>query len=666
MKNYKLAGIERRGDLLLGLILKQETDKTEIYLETGEKAKIATSKILYMFKTSCVADNEKTMKIALKTANENFQKQTVDLSILWECCDLDDEYSFQDLAASYFQDLKDDNVGALWISLSNKQPHFTYRNGYFVKVSKELVEANLRRALIEEQNRTVEDNLLSWLQDKDVIFNPEVEPAKKLLDSLKKYALEGEDKATPEAKRFANILSLTADDALALLEQKGVLPKDINETLYRLGISWEFSSSLFAESERIRKTPTHLENRRYLKDFWNIAIDDIETFEVDDAISYYQEDGYHVIGVHIADVASCIEKDSELDRFAQEHFSNVYFPDQKYFIFPVELVKECLTLDVGVGRPTISGFFYFNDQGDLIKYHFEQTVLELARRGTYEQTSPNESLGQEEEFLQIQKIALQLREKRRLNGAVIAEIPDIKIKISDGDVTLKLLQPMPGNLVVSELMILFNTEVAKYFMQNKAATLFRLQSAPTASIADISPDDPLYPLKIRWSLPSASLSLEPGTHYTLASPAYLQATSPMRRYSDLIIQRQLVALLRNEPLPYNAKDLQRIKLNIERMEKMIKNAEHLRSQYWIYKYLQKTKGEQYTAFISRFLDNDKVLVFLPELMQEFLFKPIALHPEIGQKLYLRSQGASPRKKKVRFEEIPQIKQENKNENIDSI
>jgi len=454
MKNYKLVGLERRGELLLGLVLRQDDDKYDIYLECGEKAKIAGQKILHFFKTLIPADNEKNMKLGLKNARENFKEQSVDISMLWECLDADEDYSFLELAQAYFSELSDENTGALWVALSNDQHRLAYRNGAFNKISQELVEASLHRVEVEKQNRTLEENLLSWLQDaKPVQFDPQIEPAKKWLDALKKYALEGEEKAPAEAKRLASLLSLTPDETVLLLEQKGLLPKDINETIYRLGLTVEFPNAVLQETEKILQQSSPPPSRRCISNCWNIAIDDIETVEVDDAISYHQEDGYHVVGVHIADVAHTIWKDSELDRFASERFATLYFPEGKFFLFPEPLVQR-LTLALGIARPAISGFFYFDSQGDLVKEYFEETLVDLKRRCSYEQTVPTEPIGQEPEFLQLQTIANQLREKRRQLGAVITEIPDLKVKVENDDVLIQPIPFYPSHLVVSELMII--------------------------------------------------------------------------------------------------------------------------------------------------------------------------------------------------------------------
>lgn len=651
MKSYKLIAIERRGDLLLGLILKQENEKIEVYLETGEKVKITSNKIIYTFHCSLEGDNEKTMRLALKTARENFQTQKIDLPTLWECADTDEDYLFQDLAQAYFQECTDMNLGALWIAFSQEQPYFVYRGGYFVKNPPALVQTNLRRSQVEKENRSFEDSLVAWLEEQKSDFNPESEPAKKIIEALKKYALEGEEKASAEAKRIANILFLSPDEMIQLLEHKGILPRDINETLYRIGLTWKFPNELLNEVQTILNTTPNFSNRRRIPDCWNVAIDDSETVEVDDAISYSRQGKYHIIGVHIADVAVTIPKNSELDQFASERFSTIYFPEEKLFLFPNNLVQERLTLAAGIARPTISGFFYFDSDGCLVKSEFEQTLFELKQRATYEQTIASNPLAQGPEFIALQVIATQLREKRRSLGAVITEMPDIKIKVEENEISLQTILPMPGHLVVSEFMILFNTELANYLAQHQCSSIFRTQSTPSVAIQSFTPSDPLYPLKIRWSLPPATLSLEPSPHYTLAAKAYVQASSPMRRYSDLIIQRQLIAILENQATPYTQQQLLAIKAMMERTEKLVRNAEHNRYLFWLYKYLKNNKGKEYQAYISRILDMDKTVVFIPELMQEFPFKVNTANPQLGQSCRLRVQNATPRRRRAYFEEI---------------
>ncbi len=650
MKNYRLIGLERRGSLFFGLVLKQEKEKQEVYLEAGEKVHLPLSKTIHSFLNPVSADTEKSMKLALKAVKENFSENKVDLAMLWECLESQQEYSFSDMLELYSSEKADSLAGAFFLSLMENPHYFEYRNGYFLKKSSKRVDENLRREQTEHERRYQEQCFISWLKDNENNdFDPESEIGQRFLNAIKSYALEGEEKASAEAKRIASFFSLSPDDLILVLEQKGILQKDINETIYRFSLPCEFPGSVLSESEAILNQPVDYSGRAAVTHSWNVAIDDEETLEVDDAVSYQYENGFHVVGVHIADPSYTIARNSELDNFACDRFATLYFPDEKMFLFPFSIMEQRMTLSVGKERPAISALFTFDENYALVKYSFAQTVFTLSQRKTYADTM--EEFGKEEPYQKLYEIASHLRKGRKDKGAVIMEQPEIKLKISEGKVDLQWSALTSGHLVVSECMILFNKTLASFFVEKNIPAFFRVQAAPEQALDTISREDPLYPLKMRWALGSASLTFQPGTHYSLGLDAYVQGTSPIRRYSDLVMHRQLISHLKGQGPAYTEKDLLQIKVLSERMEKAIKSAEYNRYMFWLLKYLKQNKGKVFQGYVSRFLENSRIMIFVPELMQEFPFKAYSPDIQQGDPLWLRIQGASPRKKRAHFEKI---------------
>ncbi|NUM36707.1 MAG: RNB domain-containing ribonuclease [Candidatus Brocadiae bacterium] len=649
MKNYRLIGLERRGNLLFGLVLKQEKEKQEVYLETGEKVHVPIAKTIHSFVSTVPADTEKSMKLALKTAKENFSTEKVDLGMLWECLETEQEYSFSDMMDLYFSEKNDSHAGAFFLALMENPHYFEYRNGYFSKKSSKRVDENLRREQTEQERRYQEQCFISWLQDNENNdFDPESEIGQRFLNALKSYALEGEEKASAEAKRIAAFFSLGPDEIILLLEQKGILPKDVNETIFRFSLPCQFPGTVVNESQNILDQPVDYANRFMVDHPWNVAIDDEETLEVDDAISYKYENGLHVVGVHIADPSFTIPKNSELDIFACDRFATLYFPDEKMFLFPFSIIQDRMTLMVGQPRPTISAFFSFDENYTLVDSSFKATIFTLNQRKTYQNTK--EEFGQEPEYQKLYDIAKTLREKRKAKGAVIMDQPEMKLKISEGQVELRVLPLTSGHLSVSEWMILFNSTLANFFSEKGIPAFYRVQAAPEEPL-ETNREDPLYPLKTRWALGSASLSFQPGPHYSLGLDAYVQGTSPIRRYTDLVMHRQLISYLKGQELAYTEKDLLQIKVLSERMEKAIKSAEYSRYMFWLLKYLKQNKGKVFQGYVSRFLENSRIMIFIPELMQEFPFKAYSNSILQGDPVWLRIQGASPRKKRAHFEKV---------------
>lgn len=646
MKEYKVVGLERRGTLFLGIVLKSKADKQDVFLNTGEKVTLSVAKNIWAF-GNVEADDEKTMKKALSDLRERFRKDRVDLPMLWECFEMNASYEFRRMVEAYFGECTAQGAGSLFVALSEDSHYFEFQGGFFFKVPQAKVEGTLLREDKEKRRREEEGILLEWLQTGRGEIDEDSEFCSRMMQSLKNHAILGESASTPESKRILQALGMEdCNDLLILLENRGVFPKDFNEVPCRYQIPIDHSPEVIEESEIVCACQTDFRGRRSLDGLWNIAVDNSDTVEVDDSISFHEEDGKPVLGVHIADVTPHIEAKGALDSLGAERFSTLYFPENKMLLFPRKLIDSKLTLTTEEPRCALSGFFHFDGDLRIERVRFERTTLRLSARVTYEQTEA--MVAESPEFARLKQIAEVLCGRRVQKGAVITKIPDLRLSVEDGDVSVQLSFPKVGGLVVSEAMILYNEHMARELHANNVPAFYRIQPERVAP-AEVSQDDPLYPLKIRWGLKPAALSMTPAPHCTLGLEMYTQCTSPIRRYSDLVIQRQMVAHLTGAPCPISGKELQTLKILLEKNERTSKIAEYERYQFWIYKYLKQNKGRVFRAFVSRILENMRMLVFIPELMQEFSFKAEEEADMVeGREISVRIQGASPRKRKAHW------------------
>lgn len=651
MNSYSVVGFERRGRLLLGVVLKDVSPpkKMEIYTQEKEKINIAHKKIIWKFSQTIEADNDKSMKEGIDSLIKKFTEEEIEMPMLWELLDDDKSYNLEELVTTYFSDHTHLNIGSIFIALANDNLYFKKNNGTFIKNTQDYIDTTIQRIHNEKIRKEREDGFVKWFFTYH--GNKEVpEEFVSFLEKTKLYALEGE-RANNDVKKISSLLGQSPDEILLLLENKEIVAKNINQVIHRRGIETTFSAQALSEVQELLSEDICLEKRRDISDLWNIAIDDEQTEEVDDAISYHEEDGLIVIGVHIADVSATIKRDSVLDSMAEDRFATVYFLDGKIPLFPMDLVKERLTLAVGKLRPTISGFFYFDMGGTLQKSKFEKTVLNLKQRATY-QDSLNE-LGEDEYFIKLHEMALKIREYRCENGAVITDFPDSTMSIADEEnITFSLISSKtPANTVVSEFMIYFNHILAQTMSKQGIPAFYRVQSMNN-STENLDKDDPIYSIKLRKCLGGATLSYTAGKHATLGLSAYTQGTSPIRRYGDLIIHRQFFHYQETNKPCYTSDELKRKIASIEKGEKTIKGAEGERYIFWFYKYLKQQKGKIFKGYVSRVFDSARVLVFFPEFFREFSAKLEREDDAVeGTEVSLRVQGASPRKQRLHLAHV---------------
>ncbi len=148
----------------------------------------------------------------------------------------------------------------------------------------------------------------------------------------------------------------------------------------------------------------------------------------------------------------------------------------------------------------------------------------------------------------------------------------------------------PSRLLVAEMMILSNHVAAKYAQRHQVPIIYRTQEAPLEPItADMLVDlNPINFNRIRKLLRASALSLQPAAHSGLGLSVYTQLSSPLRRFADLVMQRQLVAHVVGEELPYNQDELYKVLATAERTAREARRAENEAKKRWFMLHLKQS------------------------------------------------------------------------------
>ena len=302
--------------------------------------------------------------------------------------------------------------------------------------------------------------------------------------------------------------------------------------------------------------------------------------DYDDALSLETDrKGNRILGVHIADVSHYVRPGSAIDREAYKRSTSVYLCDRVVPMLPEVLCNGLCSLVPNEDRFAFSVFMTFDRNGEMVRRSFAKSVIRSQARFTYEQVMAIiNGKGRDRTarlVRDISKLAQQLRQIRFANGALDIEIPEAE-PILDENKELAGLVTRPydeSHQMIEECMVAANEAVAKELWTNGVKILARLHEPPEeekiqmlreelrglgvkvgnlenpkvfAQFLQTIKANPLYPTLSVMVLRSMKKAVYDSTtigHFGLAKRYYAHFTSPIRRYPDLTLHRQLAAYL---------------------------------------------------------------------------------------------------------------------------
>ena len=399
-----------------------------------------------------------------------------------------------------------------------------------------------------------------------------------------------------------------------------------------------------------------------------ITIDDEDTKERDDAFSMKKTDDGFEFGIHISDPSTLIKPDSILDKSARNNGSSIYLPEKTIPMLPSQFITEFGSLDPSKSRLGLSLLIYTDLNYEIESWEIAPSILSAKRSLTYEQASL--ALNQIENsdhytILHLWNFSKKQMSLRKQNGAVDLQTQEINIKITgETKIEVTLLNTrLNSRMLVSEMMILFNSLAAKFFVGNRIPAIFRHQSYPNLNdYSDIdfqqaSKNEISKNYHLVRNLPQTKLTREPLPHYSLGLPNYLQITSPLRRYTDMLLQRQIVHFINYGKFLYPQDTLENLAFGTYSRVKDIKLLERQRQKYWLIKYLENTLNNQDSS--TRHLPYSAVVIEKSNYGTKSLVQIIELgfrqrinipsYCEIGDEITLNLMGVNTWHRTARFQ-----------------
>ena len=556
---------EEDGAFRVGTILSEAGASFQVEAAHGKRSKVKAASILMRFDGQALAG---FMPEAQKLA------EPIDPEFLWEVCGRE-EFAFDALARDYFGRAPTPQEAVAVALALHSHPMYFYKRGKgrYQGAPAENLKAALAGA---EKKRRAQEQVDAWAGELAAGRVPEPLAAK--LDTL----LFKPDKMTLEWRALdqaATALGMSPQRALAAA---GALTGPEEYFLRRFAFEFFPQGTGFAPGagaippQGLQVASAHA-----------FSIDDADTTEIDDAFSVERlPDGRLRVGVHIAAPALAFARDHPLEAIARERLSTVYFPGGKITMLPAEAV-EAATL--AQGRSVAAASLYLvvdpvsmevqESDSRLEQVHIADNLrlAELDPRLNEESVAAGKVEGPHgDDLFALWRLARALKALRGA-GEERNDRPDYNIRVAGGRVSIETRRRgTPVDTLVAELMIHVNSTWGKLLAERGFDAIYRNQKGA-----------------------KTRMEVDPGAHEWLGVSHYAWSSSPLRRYTDLANQRQLVAALRGTEPAYTRAELTEAARAFETAyEAYAEHQRHL-ERFWCLRYLMQESIESADATVLR-------------------------------------------------------------------
>jgi exoribonuclease II len=497
---------------------------------------------------------------------ENLGNCAGDIQTAWELLS-GKQTSLQELAELAYGDFTPSSAWAVWNLLEDGL--------YFQGSPKEIVAlpgSDVERQIQARQTKTQEliawNDLLARIQSG--AFDPQLTTGldQKYLKELENLALGKH----PEARLLQELgRPQRPENAHALLMELGIWDANIDPYPSRLGLS--------TKAPQIPIPGLPAENRLDLTHLPAYAIDDEENQDPDDALSLDGDE----LWVHIADAAALVPPESPIDLEARTRGANAYLPQGTIPMLPLQAVTA-LGLGLSKNSPALSFHIHFSSDGNIERIEILPTWVQVQRL-SYRQAQ--EKLHEGDEILnRMLRILRPFQFWRQRQGALSMDLPEVIIKLKGDKVEIRPVQSFDSRVLVREAMLAAGQAAAIYARQHNIPIPYAIQEGtpglqPAQDIAG--------QFELRKRMKRSQVSLNPGLHAGLGLEPYTRATSPLRRYQDLLVHQQIRASMAGQTI-MGEQEILNAAGAAEVGSSLAGQAEFLSRRHWTLVYLLQNPG----------------------------------------------------------------------------
>ena len=552
------------------------------------------------------------------------------------------------------------DIAATWAWLHGEQSWFRWRRDQSIAVVP--LDEIQRKRKLQKQQRLAEDHnqqQIAVLAPSSPLTPEQLETLdpewRKRLERLVDRARDDASnlKDDPDVAHWAQVFSLSPDQG-SLRQwciQRGLLDPHQPRALHGSVWSGTFAIELEQEAQRLISSAAQPhpgdDDRLDLCHLATYTLDDAGTREIDDGVSLEVQNGEVWIWVHIADPARLISSGSPLDQEARRRATSLYLADGVLPMLPLDLAAGPLSLRAGQRTAAISVSVRLDSAGAIADRRIARSWVQPRYGLTYADGDELIELAPPgDETLADLSELMQLRSRwRRQQGALMFDRMEGRFRRCDGELSLQLVEPSPARLMVSEAMLLMGAVVAEFGCQHELALPFRSQppaELPSQAELDQLPEGAARDAAIKRCLSRGVQGTQPMAHFSLGLSAYVQATSPIRRYADLVSHRQIIAQLENTT-PLSEPEMGELIDDLDDPLRQSIQISREDQRHWQQVWFSQHRDQRWDAEFLRFLrpQDGLALVHLADLAMDVVGRVDQGNPNPGDRMTMTVKLADP-------------------------
>jgi exoribonuclease II len=580
------------GRLRPALVIREQGNQVVVVDGNGRERPVSRDLVLIHYPERRPRRETVTAALAQLDQERRHLAEELDLNLLWEVAREDERtYSADDLAELFFGQHSQVAVSVMLEALLGDRLYFVRRHLSFVPRDAEQVERLRtqyeRIRLRSESGRRLSNLLQSALHNR---LLPNSEEAAPLISELRRYLENPYTRNRDLTLMLETALGdvTPAEAAYEVLKRLRSEPAGPRFAIIG-GVRNKFNEATLEEA-RIVVPPA----RPHDADELAITIDDEETLEIDDAISCGPlANGEMCLRIHIALVADLVKRGGPMDVEAAARGATFYLPETTIRMLPDAVSTDRASLIAGQERNVFTTEVILSASGDLRKFSIYPAVIKVKARLSYDEADQlldQETDGElDEKTLTLRRLhqaAAKLRMRRREAGAVLVQRKEPKIRVIDDEIEVKIVDnASPSRQLVAEFMVLSNYCAARFAADHAVPIIYRAQPSASGEGGQLR----------------ARLSLYPETHAGVGFECYSQLSSPIRRYMDLALQRQIVSAVGDgHATIYGGDELLGLLAAAENAETEGRELERRAKRYWLLRYFQQhLNGQPLEALVQR-------------------------------------------------------------------